>query len=92
MPLLIHFGLDNYARAQTVDTRPFLGQVGPGNEAIVKYTVEYPNASYVVKAISYTVHHGNKGNQSVETPQCITTAFHKCMLHKIYQCLILEGG
>ena len=28
------FGLDNYAHAQTVDTRPFfLGRVGPGNEA-----------------------------------------------------------
>ena len=34
MPLLICFGLDNYAHAQTVDTRPFfLGGVGPGNEA-----------------------------------------------------------
>ena len=34
MPLLIRFGLDNYAHAQTVDTRPFfLGRVGPGNEA-----------------------------------------------------------
>jgi len=34
MPLLICLGLDNYAHAQTVDTRPFfLGRVGPGNEA-----------------------------------------------------------
>ena len=34
MPLLIRFGLDNYAHAQTVDTRLFfLGRVGPGNEA-----------------------------------------------------------
>ena len=34
MPLLIRPGLDNYAHAQTVDTRPFfLGRVGPGNEA-----------------------------------------------------------
>jgi len=31
MPLLVRFGLDNYAHAQTVDTRPFfLGRVGPG--------------------------------------------------------------
>ena len=34
MPLLLCFSLDNYAHAQTVDTRPFfLGRVGPGNEA-----------------------------------------------------------
>jgi len=34
MPLRIRFGLDHYAQAQTVDTRPFfLGRVGPGNEA-----------------------------------------------------------
>ena len=35
MPLLIRLGLDNYAHARTVDTRPFFfGEVGPGNEAI----------------------------------------------------------
>ena len=29
-------GIDNYAHAQTVDTRPFfLGWVGPGNEASI---------------------------------------------------------
>jgi len=34
MPLLICLGIDNYAYAQTVDTRPFfLGRVGPENEA-----------------------------------------------------------
>jgi len=34
MPLPIRLGLDNYAHARTVDTRPFFfGQVGPGNEA-----------------------------------------------------------
>ena len=32
--VIICLGLDNYAHAQTVDTRPFfLGRVGPGNEA-----------------------------------------------------------
>jgi len=34
MSLLIRFGLDKYAHAQTVDTGPFfLKRVGPGNEA-----------------------------------------------------------
>ena len=34
MPLLICLGLDNYAHAQRVDTRPFfLGRVWPGSEA-----------------------------------------------------------
>ena len=34
MPLLICLGLDNYAHAQRVDTRPFfLGWVWPGSEA-----------------------------------------------------------
>ena len=41
MPLLIRFGLDNYAHARTVDTRPFFfGQVGPGNEAKVDLIVK----------------------------------------------------
>jgi len=40
MPLLIRFGLDNYAHAQTVDTRPFfLGRVGPGNEVEARLAV-----------------------------------------------------
>ena len=34
MPFPICLGIDNYAHAQTVDTRPFfLGRVEPGNEA-----------------------------------------------------------
>ena len=41
MPLLICLGIDNYAHAQTVDTRPFfLGWVGPGNEAIHSQTLD----------------------------------------------------
>ena len=37
MPLLICLGIDNYAHAQTVATRPFfLGRVGPGNEVNIK--------------------------------------------------------
>ena len=36
--VIICLGLDNYAHAQTVDTRPFfLGQVGPGNEARIAH-------------------------------------------------------
>jgi len=61
MPLLIRFGLDNYAHAQTVDTRPFfVGRVGPGNEAkhncsmhvkeVNNYSV-LPSGSYISKPI-----------------------------------------
>ena len=41
MHLLICLGIDNYAHAQTVDTRPFfLGRVGPGNEASFIYDLQ----------------------------------------------------
>ena len=46
MPLPIRLGLDNYAHARTVDTRPFfLGRVGPGNEASIYFTSKYAEQS-----------------------------------------------
>jgi len=72
MPLSLCLAVDNYAHAQTVDTRPFfLGRFGPGNEA------SRTSANVAVPVVMFSLFVGT---------QCVCTCLHTYSHMHIHTC------